>query len=66
MSIRLAIFLGKGGVGKSTRAYAISSFLSIERPVLAIDIDPQATLTNALLNEKPKYGVYEALTGTRS
>jgi chromosome partitioning protein len=64
MNIRLAIFLGKGGVGKSTTAYALSSFLSANGHVLAIDLDPQATLTNALLTEKPQYGVYDALTGS--
>jgi cellulose biosynthesis protein BcsQ len=64
MNIRLAIFLGKGGVGKSTSAYALSSFLSANSHVLAIDPDPQATMTNALLTEKPQYGVYDALTGT--
>jgi chromosome partitioning protein len=63
MNIRLAIFLGKGGVGKSTTAYALSSFLSANGHVLAIDLNPQATLTNALLTEKPQYGFYDALIG---
>ncbi len=64
MNVRLAIYLGKGGTGKSTTSFALSSFLSFDRHVLAVDMDPQATLTNALLSEKPMYGVYEALTGT--
>lgn len=62
--IRMAIFLGKGGATKSTTAWSLSSFLSVDHQVLTIDMDPQSTLTNALLTEKPKHGVYDALTGT--
>lgn len=64
MNIRIAIFLGKGGVGKSTTAYALSSFLSVDRRVLIVDADAQATASNALLIEKPNFGVYDVLLGT--
>jgi cellulose biosynthesis protein BcsQ len=44
----IAIAQHKGGVGKSTLAWALSSQLAKAQEVLAIDLDPQGTLTEAL------------------
>ena len=46
----LAFFNNKGGVWKTTLTYHVASMLSkLDRPVLAVDLDPQANLTAAFL-----------------
>ena len=62
--LKLCLHHGKGGVGKSTLAYAIASFLSLHHKVLVIDLDPQGTLTNALIENKPQLGTYDVLMKT--
>ena len=49
--ICIVIHFPKGGVGKSTLAWALSSLLSEDRKVLSIDLDPQGTLTNSLITD---------------
>jgi chromosome partitioning protein len=41
----IAISAGKGGVGKTALAFNLAHLLSASMPVLAVDCDPQATLT---------------------
>ena len=43
----------KGGVAKSTTAWAVSSLLARTFKVLAIDMDPQGSLSLALIDEVP-------------
>ena len=62
--IVIAIHFPKGGVGKSTTAWALASLLGQKHRILAIDLDPQATLTNALLAEAPTLGALDVLTKT--
>lgn len=59
--IRIAVHLGKGGAGKSTTCWALSSFLCRQARVLAVDLDPQATLTSALIDDTT-VGAYDVLT----
>ena len=48
----LAFFNNKGGVGKTTLAYHLSwMFGELGLRVLAVDLDPQANLTSAFLDE---------------
>ena len=48
----LTFFNNKGGVGKTSLIYHVASMLSkLNRPVLAADLDPQANLTAAFLQE---------------
>ena len=64
--LRIAAHLGKGGPGKSTLSWILASFLSARRRVLAIDLDPQGTLTNALVEEQPRLGTNDVLMKTAS
>lgn len=48
----LALFSNKGGVGKTTLAYHLTwMFREMGLRVLAVDLDPQANLTSAFLDE---------------
>ena len=48
----LTFFNNKGGVGKTSLIYHVASMLSrLDRPVLVVDLDPQANLTAAFLRE---------------
>lgn len=48
----LTFFNNKGGVGKTSLVYHVAWMLSeLDRRVLVIDLDPQANLTAAFLNE---------------
>lgn len=48
----LTFFTNKGGVGKTSLVYHIAWMLSeLDHVVLAVDLDPQANLTAAFLNE---------------
>ncbi|WP_283138524.1 ParA family protein [Rhizohabitans arisaemae] len=50
--ISIAFFNNKGGVGKTTLTYHLAHmFQRIGRRVLAVDLDPQANLTSAFLDE---------------
>ena len=60
----IALSNQKGGVGKTTSAVNIASFLAItETPVLIIDMDPQANASTALgINQNSNIqSIYEAL-----
>ncbi|TQM81429.1 cellulose biosynthesis protein BcsQ [Saccharothrix saharensis] len=50
--IALALFNNKGGVGKTTLTYHLAHmYQRLGVRVLAVDLDPQANLTSAFLNE---------------
>jgi len=52
MSVTIALFNNKGGVGKTTLAYHLAHMLGrLGRKVLAADLDPQANLTSAFFDE---------------
>jgi cellulose biosynthesis protein BcsQ len=49
----IAFFNNKGGVGKTSLTYHLSWMLAdLGMPVLAVDLDPQANLTSAFLDEE--------------
>lgn len=49
----MALFNNKGGVGKTTLTYHLAHmFRRLDRRVLAVDLDPQANLTSAFLDEE--------------
>ncbi len=59
----LTFFNNKGGVGKTSLAYHIAWMLSeLDRSVLVVDLDPQANLTAAFLDE----GTLEELWSDRA
>jgi chromosome partitioning protein len=59
----LALFNNKGGVGSTTLAYHLAHmFQRIGVRVLAADLDPQASLTTAFLDEDQVESLWE---GTR-
>lgn len=63
----VAFFNNKGGVGKTTLAYHLAWMLAgLGRRVLACDLDPQANLTAACLDEDALAAIFEApaQTGT--
>ena len=54
----------KGGVGKTTCCRELGIyFASIGKRILFIDADPQGNLTNGLITNNNKNGLFEALTG---
>ena len=60
----LAFFNNKAGVGKTSLVYHIASMLSrLDRPVLAADLDPQATLTTLFLQEEELAHLWEPPAG---
>ncbi|WP_061299413.1 ParA family protein [Herbidospora cretacea] len=51
--ISVALFNNKGGVGKTTLTYHLAHMLQrLGHRVLAVDLDPQANLTSAFLDER--------------
>ena len=64
----ISIVNQKGGVGKTTTAVNISSYLAhMGKHVLLVDIDPQANATSGLGidHNNLEFGIYEALVGMR-
>ena len=60
-----AIAAIKGGTAKTTTAAALAQAGAAEgRRVLAVDMDPQASLTTALAGDPNRAGTYSLLTGT--
>jgi len=58
----------KGGVGKTTTAINLATYLGIAgKRVLMVDMDPQANATSSLGHDKKSGGpsVYDALVGTK-
>ncbi|MDA8519533.1 ParA family protein [Acidovorax sp. NCPPB 4044] len=56
----LTFFNNKGGVGKTSLVYHLSSmFAELGVRVLAVDLDPQANLTAAFLDEDQLAGLWE-------
>ncbi|MDQ1304833.1 MAG: chromosome partitioning protein [Actinomycetota bacterium] len=52
MTVTVALFNNKGGVGKTTLAYHLAHMISrLGRTVLAVDLDPQANLTAHFLDD---------------
>ena len=49
----IVLFNNKGGVGKTTLVYHLAHMLPrLGVPTLAVDLDPQANLTSAFLDEE--------------
>lgn len=57
----LAFFNNKGGVGKTSLVYHLSWMMSLMgHRVLAVDLDPQANLTSAFLDEEQLEALWES------
>jgi cellulose biosynthesis protein BcsQ len=57
----LTFFNNKGGVGKTSLVYHLSwMFASLGKRVVAVDLDPQANLTAAILDEEQLGELWEA------
>ena len=60
--MRLVLYTGKGGVGKTTTAVNLAACLAAsERPTLLIDMDPQANASSAYGITKAERQIYDAL-----
>jgi chromosome partitioning protein len=60
----LAFFNNKGGVGKTSLVYHLATMFAEQgRRVLAVDLDPQANLTAAFLNEDQLAALWEPEAG---
>jgi len=57
----IAVANQKGGVGKTTTALSLGAYLSGERRVLLVDLDPQANATTALGLADSARTIYEVL-----
>ncbi len=56
----IAFFNNKGGVGKTTLVYHLAwMFAHLGKRVLAADLDPQANLTSAFLDEEEQESLFE-------
>lgn len=63
--ITLAFFNNKGGVGKTTLVYHVACMLAeIGVKTLAVDLDPQANLTSAFLDESKLESLWTSDGGT--
>ncbi len=63
----ITILNQKGGVGKTTSAVNISSFLAItETPVLLIDMDPQGNASTGIGISNKKLSVYDLLINNKN
>ena len=65
MAVIIAVLNLKGGSGKTTSAISLASFYSLKgNKVLAMDLDPKASLTHSLINSSDtlyKEGLYQAV-----
>jgi len=65
--LSVAVVGRKGGAGKTTTAFNLAGALAArELRVLMIDLDPQASLTGILLDERPEEGISSALLDPRA
>ena len=62
----LTFFNNKGGVGKTSLVYHVAWMLSeMDHSVLAVDLDPQANLTAAFLDEDVLEGLWDGGNGSK-